>query len=557
MHSSILLAAALAVGFVVYRICQIGKREGFLPPGPPTVPLLGNIHIFPRFLAYFQFSAWAREYGDIYSLKVGPETVVVISSAEAFREVIDKNSGITADRPANHFADTVTSGGLNMFLARYGEKWRALRRGAHEILTPQASMNHRPLQDAESAQLMYDILRSPDDHFDAVRRFSSSLILSVVFGKRAPRFATKEVTAFYHVQHIWEYLLFPGSFPPVDQIPWLKYVPEMFAKWKGVCREVRDLQRDLYFGLLEEAEKRGTENGCFMETIIKRANEWNLDREMVGYLGGALIEGGSDTTSSFINTMVLAVTAFPEAQRKAHEELDRVIGQDRAPEWEDLDDLPYIRALVKEVHRFRPNAPLIPRAATADLTYKGYKIPEGSTIIANVCECRKPTILGGGGVRNLCYLGGIFHDPEVYADPETFNPDRYMQCDVGTKKEHEFDIGQRNDLSFGGGRRVCAGIHVAKYSVAINTMNLLWSFEFSPAKDAKGEEIKPDIWNYAQALASSPNPFKCTVKPRSARHAEIIRQRFLEATPTLEQFEHGISKEDAAFLAAARAEVSQ
>jgi hypothetical protein len=103
-----------------------------------------------------------------------------------------------------------------------------------------------------------------------------------VFGKRAPRFATKEVTAFFHVQHIWEYLLFPGSFPPVDQLPWLKYVPERFAKWKQVCREVQTLQRELYFGLLEETEKRETENGCFMETIIQRADEWKLDREMVG-----------------------------------------------------------------------------------------------------------------------------------------------------------------------------------------------------------------------------------------------------------------------------------
>ncbi|KAI0088621.1 cytochrome P450 [Irpex rosettiformis] len=530
------LAAALALGYVCRCIYRVGKREAYLPPGPPTLPLLGNIHIFPRFFAHFQFSEWARQYGEIFSLKVGSANVIVISSAKAFREIIDKNSGTTADRPPNHFADTVTSGGLNIFLARYGEKWRSLRRGVHEILTPQASMNQRPLQDAESAQLMYDILRSPDDHFNAVRRFSSSLILSIVFGKRAPRFSTKEVTAFYHVQHIWEYLLFPGSFAPVDQIPWLKYVPERFARWKQVCREVRDLQRDLYFGLLEETEKRTSENGCFIETVIKRADEWGMDREMVGYLGGALIEGGSDTTSSLTNATVLAVTAFPESQRKAQEELDRVIGSSRAPEWEDLEELPYIRALLKEVHRFRPVAPLIPRAATADLTYCGYKIPAGSTIIANIW--------------------GILHDPEVYDDPEVFNPDRYMESDVGTKKDHENDIGQRNDLTFGGGRRICAGMHVAKYSLAINVMNLLWGFEFTPAKNAKGEEIKPDIWNFAQALASSPNPFQFTIKPRSAKHAEIIRQRFLEATPILQQFEHGISDDDAAFLSDIRSAAS-
>ncbi|KAI0793048.1 cytochrome P450 [Irpex lacteus] len=515
MISLVFLAAALSVAFAIYRISRIGKREDYLPPGPPTVPLLGNIHILPRVFAHFQFSAWARQYGDIYSLKVASGTIVVISSAAAFREVIDKNSGITADRPPT--------------FCRHGDQRRTQSvplKG--DVLSELASMEHRTLQDAECAQLMYDVLRSPKDHFNAVRRFSSSLILSIVFGKRAPQFSTKEVTAFYHVQHLWEYLLFPGSFPPVDQIPWLKYVPERFAKWKQACREVRDLQRELYFGLLDEAEKRTVENGCFIETVLRRADEWGMDREMIGYLGGALIEGGSDTTSSFTNSMVLAITAFPDAQKKAQEELDRVIGSDRAPEWEDLEDLPYIRALLKEVHRFRPTAPLIPRATTADLMYRGYKIPEGSTIIAN--------------------MWGMFHDPAVYEDPEKFNPDRYMSSEVGTKPEHEYDLGQRNDLSFGGGRRVCAGMHVAKYSVAINTMNLLWGFEFFPAKDMKGNEITPDIWNYAQALSTSPNPFQFNVRPRTAKHAEIIRQRFSEATPTLNQFEYGISEEDESFL---------
>jgi hypothetical protein len=70
----------------------------------------------------------------------------------------------------------------------------------------------------------------------------------------------------------------------VDFIPILKKVPEIFAKWKTACKVVRNLQRDLYFGLLGEVENRdeGNLNGCYMETVCKRAEDWGLDREMVG-----------------------------------------------------------------------------------------------------------------------------------------------------------------------------------------------------------------------------------------------------------------------------------
>ncbi len=105
-----------------------------------------------------------------------------------------------------------------------------------------------------------------------------------MFGKRAPQFTTKEVKAFFHVQHIWEYLLFPGSFAPVDYLPFLKYFPTPLAKWKPVVKEVRDLQRELYFGLLDETERRKEDNGCYMETILSKAKEWGMDREMVGYV---------------------------------------------------------------------------------------------------------------------------------------------------------------------------------------------------------------------------------------------------------------------------------
>jgi hypothetical protein len=118
-----------------------------------------------------------------------------------------------------------------------------------------------------------------------VQRYSSSVILSILYGKRAPRYDTSEITALYKYMHEWERLLQPGATPPVDMIPILKSIPERWAKWKRDCRRVRNLQRELYFGLLDETKKRvqaGEENGSYMEEVLARQEEFGLDREMTG-----------------------------------------------------------------------------------------------------------------------------------------------------------------------------------------------------------------------------------------------------------------------------------
>jgi hypothetical protein len=134
------------------RLRKVGSREAGLPPGPPTVPLLGNLHMMPTefaqhkcvplqdsFLALrslSRFTEWARKYGGIYSvsansygcleriiysslqLKVGSGTAVVLTDPAAVKELMDKRSGSTVERPPSHVAELVT-GGLNMVCANF------------------------------------------------------------------------------------------------------------------------------------------------------------------------------------------------------------------------------------------------------------------------------------------------------------------------------------------------------------------------------------------------------------------------------------------------------
>lgn len=73
---------------------------------------------------------------------------------------------------------------------------------------------------------------------------------------------------------------------------------------------------------------------------------------------------------------------FPEVQKRGQAELDRVIGSNRLPDFEDLKSMPYIRALTMETMRWLPVFPCaIPHAAVADDEYRGYRIPKGTIVI--------------------------------------------------------------------------------------------------------------------------------------------------------------------------------
>ena len=125
----------------------------------------------------------------------------------------------------------------------------------------------------------------------------------------------------------------------------------------------------------------------------------------------------------------MAMTLNPDVVTKAQEELDRVVGKGHLPDFSDRDNLPYIDALVKELLRWNPPIPMgIPKRTTQDDVYRGYFIPAGTTVIENIWA--------------------VFRDPDIYPDPEAFNPDRFL-------KDGKINplILNPGDRVFGSGRR--------------------------------------------------------------------------------------------------------
>lgn len=212
--------------------------------------------------------------------------------------------------------------------------------------------NVLPIQNAEATQTAHDLLSDPARYYQHIQRYTTAVILASVFGQRGEKFESPKVQALYDVQNRFTALLEPGATPPVDALPFLKYLPEFAAPWKVTAKNIRRDQRALYFQLMGETKERlnrGRNTGCFMEKLIQGQDKTTLDDEHVAYVGGILMEAGSDTTSSTLLSFLLGVMQNQDALRQAQDDVDRCCGTDRSPAPGDLGSLPYIEACMHEV----------------------------------------------------------------------------------------------------------------------------------------------------------------------------------------------------------------
>lgn len=118
----------------------------------------------------------------------------------------------------------------------------------------------------------------------------------------------------------WSEILELGATPPVDSFPVLKLIPEIFmGKWKSKAVRVGELMTDLYtevLGVVSQRREKGMNRGSFMDRVLEKNEKNGLSLSRLYFLGGVLMEGGSDTSSSLILAMIRAMIEFPAVQQR-------------------------------------------------------------------------------------------------------------------------------------------------------------------------------------------------------------------------------------------------
>jgi cytochrome P450 len=499
-----------------------------MPPGPTPLPFLGNRHQLPKSKPWIQFQEWSKTYGPIFTIWIGRKPTVIISDPNIAVELMEKRSTKYSSRPRMVAMGEILWDNASILVQPYGKEWSVRRKLLHQALTPKALRLYRPVQAAEALRLCCQLLESPDNWEKLLERFTSSIVFCVAYGHRIDSLNANVIHQRFKFMHVAASLNVPGKYL-VESFPILKYVPDILAPWKADIKARGREEAAANMALVDtvrsdlaRAKSRGDDipdSLCKLLLELRGKEHIPLTDRDFSYIPASLFGAGSDTTASTLCTAFLALVTHPETLCAVHQELDAIIGPDRSPTFDDEASLPYIRALTKEVLRWRPVAVLggTPHASTENDRYEGYYIPSGTTV------------LGNSWAINL--------NEEYYPNPHHFDPGRFLDEALAqrskaptplTGKPHPSRSGHS---SFGWGRRICPGANLAENSLYIALAKILWAFDIKAR-----EGVTYDTFAYTEGFNIRPQKFECDVKVRSEAHRRVLMRELKEAEAVLERF---------------------
>nr|XP_033810049.1 cytochrome P450 2C23-like [Geotrypetes seraphini] len=478
----------LMLGTVQKRMKQgIGK----LPPGPIALPFLGNLQQLNRKQAYRSFSKLSEKYGSLFTIYLGSEPAVVLSGYEVVKEALNERAEDFAARGVIQMLKKTSQG--HGIVGSNGECWKQLRRFSLMTLR-NFGMGKRSIEERiqEEAQFLVEEFRktkkSPFDPKFFFSRSVSNVICSVVFGNRF-EYEDENFLAllnllnenFQFFSSVCSQLY--NSFPNV-----MEYLPGPHKKAVKNVKQVMAFVTERVKMHQETLDPNSPRDfiDCFLMKMEqeKKNPESEFSTTALGFTTIDLFSAGTETVSTTIRYGFLILLKYPEIEAKIHEEIDRIIGQNRCPSIEDRNAMPYTEAVIHEIQRFIDLIPLgLPRAVTQDIQFRQYVIPKGTTVYP--------------------MLHSVLFDPKHFQNPESFDPNHFLDANGCFKRNDAF-------MPFASGRRICLGEGLARMEIFLFLTTILQNFDLKSVVDPKEIDLSSEMSGFTQV----PRPFKLCLLPR-------------------------------------------
>ncbi|KAI4974610.1 hypothetical protein ZWY2020_048217 [Hordeum vulgare] len=472
-------------------------------PGPRGFPVIGSMGLMTG-LAHRKLAVAASgnvRRRRLMAFSMGETRVVVTADPDVARELLA--SPAFADRPVKESAYGLMFHRAIGF-APYGAYWRTLRRVSSSHLFSPRQVAASAAQLTVIARQMVDAMRPVGSagikHVEArrfLKRASLHNVMWSVFGRRyeagrggerggrgAQEPGGSRLRPARPAQLVRPSPVARALRPAEDPVQVLRPRPPR----EPVCRQ--DHRRA---PCRPERRRRRRRSRLHRRSALLQGSDKLSDADMTAVLW-EMIFRGTDTVAVVIEWVLARLVLHQGVQARVHEELDRVVGPNRAVTESDAASLVFLQAVVKEVLRLHPPGPLLSwaRLATSDVHVGGLLVPAGTTAMVN--------------------MWAITHDPAVWAKPGEFKPERFLAGPLSA----DFSV-TGSDLRlapFGSGRRSCPGKSLAMATVGFWVATLLHEFEWTPPPPSSAGPGGVDMSEVLRLSCEMAAPLEARLRPR-------------------------------------------
>lgn len=467
--------------------------HGHLPPGPAPLPLLGNLLQLRPGALYSGLLRLSQKYGPVFTVYLGPRRrVVVLVGHQAVQEALGGQAEEFSGRGKLATLDG-TFQGHGVFFSN-GERWKQLRKVTTLALRELGMGKHEgeELIRAEVALLLDELRATQGQPFDPsllLAQATSNMMCSLVFGRRFP----------YEDKEFQDVVQAAGGVLMEISSPWGQAY-EMFSgllHWfPGCLSQLLSHVSTLAGFAIQEVQQHqknpdtsGPPRDVVEAFLLKMAqgekgSEMGFsDKDMLMTVI-YLLFAGTVTVSATARFTLLLLLKYPRVYDRVQEELAQELGPGQLPTLADRGRLPYTDAVLHEAQRLLALVPMgIPRTLTKTTCFRGYTLPQGTEVFP--------------------LLGSVLHDPNVFEQPEKFDPDRFLDADGRFQKQQAF-------LPFSLGKRVCLGEGLARAQLFLLVTAMLQTFSLDGPRPPCALHLQPAL----SGLFNIPPTFQLQVRAR-------------------------------------------
>ncbi|KAK9101414.1 hypothetical protein Scep_024844 [Stephania cephalantha] len=484
-------AAVVLIGLSAWKLKKQHQQQQ-LPPGPKTVPLIGNILELGKGgeLLHVSLTKLANKYGEMMTVWFGGfEPTIVATSHELVWEIMVSKANDFSDRSLPWLTKILTCNWQTLATCDLGPYWHMIRKGLQSTtLNHQTIMAQTQVQESDIAHLLTSLDQEALSNngivkpYPKLRKLVVRLVSRFCFG---PDFPNDDDFVDRLDSTLDESIHQSGHIRLADLFEFTRYVPGLWGPFK----ESQNLKARI-LRLLSPHLKAATPN-CYSSFLLSKG----LSEEVVVFNLYELYELAVDATSNTTAWALAFIIHNKDVQEKVLKEVmckNELGERRRIVRVEELSEMEYVQAVAKETIRMRPIAPVMPHKAARDGELKGVKVKGGTPVLMN--------------------FHAVLHDDKVWREPNRFMPERFLNNNKsGVGVGVDVEAMERSFVSFGVGRRSCPGMELAKIQIGVTVANLVNRFEWRGA--VEGE--LPDLTEDLTFVLMMKTPLVARILPRS------------------------------------------